>query len=96
MDPDKKTEAFYKNLKEKLSNDTLWPSNYLYKFIVPSDPEKVEQIRSAFVMEEAVIQTKESSKGNFTSVSVHVKMKNPDAVIEKYLEVSYIEGIISL
>lgn len=96
MEQDKKTAEFYKNLKEKLSNDTLWPSNYLYKFIIPTDPEKVEQIKDAFKSEEAIIQTKESSKGNFTSVSVHVKMKNPDAVIEKYLEVSYIEGIISL
>lgn len=96
MDTDKKTADFYKNLKEKLSNDTLWPSNYLYKFIIPTDVEKVEQIKDAFKGVDAIIQTKESSKGNFTSVSVHVKMKNPDAVIEKYLEVSYIEGIISL
>ncbi|GGE01464.1 DUF493 family protein [Planktosalinus lacus] len=96
MNSDQKTVEFYKKLKEKLSNDTLWPSNYLYKFIVPSDEEKVFQIKEAFKSHEANIQLKESSKGNFVSVSIHVRMKNPDAVIEKYLEVSYIEGIISL
>jgi putative lipoic acid-binding regulatory protein len=96
MNSEKKTEEFYKNLKEKLSNDTLWPSDYLYKFIVPTDEEKVSQIKSAFEGMNANIQTKASSKGNFTSVSVHLKMKNPDAVIEKYLEVSHIKGIISL
>lgn len=96
MNSEQKTEEFYKKLKEKLSNDTLWPSNYLYKFIVPSDKEKVSQIKEAFKSHDANIQLKESSKGNFVSVSIHVKMKNPDEVIEKYLEVSYIEGIISL
>jgi len=96
MNTDKKTEEFYKNLKEKLNNDTLWPSDYLYKFIVPSDDTKVSQIEAAFKDMDAKIQTKSSSKGNFTSVSVLVRMKNPDAVIEKYLKVSTIEGIISL
>lgn len=96
MNPDKKTEEFYKNLKEKLNNDTLWPSEYLYKFIIPSDDTKVSQIETVFVDMDAKIQIKSSSKGNFTSVSVLVRMKNPDAVIEKYLQVSTIEGIISL
>ncbi|MCR9181853.1 MAG: DUF493 family protein [Flavobacteriaceae bacterium] len=96
MNPDKKTEEFYKNLKEKLNNDTLWPSEYLYKFIIPTDEVKVVQIEAVFKDTDAKIQTKSSSKGNYTSVSVLVKMKNPDAVIEKYLEVSTIEGIISL
>ena len=45
----------------------------------------------------AVINTKESSNGKYTSVSVSVKMKNPDHVIEKYKEVGEkIEGVISL
>tara|TARA_R110002072_G_scaffold193809_2_gene350960 strand:- start:3640 stop:3930 length:291 start_codon:yes stop_codon:yes gene_type:complete len=96
MNLDKKTEEFYKNLKEKLNNDTLWPSEYLYKFIIPSDEVKVAQIEVIFEEMNAKIQTKSSSKGNFTSVSILVRMKNPDAVIEKYLQVSTIEGIISL
>ena len=45
----------------------------------------------------AVINTKESKNGKYTSVSINVKMKNPDAVIEKYKEVSEkVEGVISL
>ncbi len=96
MNSDKKTNEFYKSLKEKLSNDTLWPSDYLFKFIVPSNKEKVAHIENTFNNLGAIINTKASSKGNYTSISVHVKMKNPDAVIEKYIEVSIIEGIISL
>lgn len=93
---DKKTEEFYVRLKEELSNTSLWPSEYLYKFIVPSDQNKVLEIESAFDNMGAVIKTSQSKTGKYTSVSVNVRMKNPEAVIEKYIQVSGIEGIISL
>ena len=44
----------------------------------------------------AVIKTTQSKTGKFTSVSIDVQMESPQAVIDKYLEVSVIEGIISL
>ena len=37
-----------------------------------------------------------SSKGTYTSVSIKVTMDSPDAVIAKYLQVSAVEGVISL
>jgi len=93
---DKKTEEFYVRLKEELKTTSTWPSEYLYKFIVPSDLKKIVEIESAFNNMGAVIKTSQSKTGKYTSVSVNVQMKNPDAVIEKYVEVSGIEGIISL
>ena len=93
---DKKTEEFYVRLKEELSNTSLWPSEYLYKFIVPSDLKKIFEIESAFDNMGAVIKTTQSKTGKYTSVSVDVRMKSPESVIEKYVEVSGIEGIISL
>ena len=93
---DNKTEEFYVRLKEELSNTSLWPSEYLYKFIVPSDLKKVLEIESAFNNMGAVIRTTQSKTGKYTSVSVDVQMINPDAVIAKYIEDSGIEGIISL
>lgn len=93
---DKKTEDFYVRLKEELSNTSLWPSEYLYKFIVPTDNHKIAQVESAFNGMGAVITTQQSKTGKYTSVSVSVSMKNPDHVIEKYKELSVIEGIISL
>lgn len=96
MNNSEKTEEFYKRLKAQLEDNFSWPSTYLYKFIVPSDPAKVAAIKDIFADTSANLQTKESSKGTFTSVSVKVRMKSPDAVIEKYLEVSKVEGVISL
>uniref|UniRef100_UPI00404B2B9D DUF493 family protein n=1 Tax=Flavobacterium sp. TaxID=239 RepID=UPI00404B2B9D len=93
---DKKTEDFYIRLKDELSNTSLWPSIYLYKFIVPTDPIKVETIENAFNNLGAVIKTSKSKTGKFTSISINVRMESPDHVIEKYKEVSNVEGIISL
>ena len=93
---DKKTEEFYARLKEELTNTSLWPTEYLYKFIVPSDTSKIKQVEDAFNGMGAVISTQQSKTGKYTSVSISVQMKSPDTVIEKYKEVSTIEGIISL
>ena len=91
-----KEEQFYKRLKEELENYTTWPSRYLYKFIVPSDKEKTSEIEQIFDNTGAVINTRKSSNGKYTSVSVEVVMESADAVIEKYQEVGKVEGVISL
>lgn len=97
MNNDKKTEEFYKKLKEQLYDTTLWPSEYLYKFIVVTDRTKIVKIEELFDNIGAVINTTESKNGKYTSVSINVQMKNPDAVIAKYKEVAEkIEGVISL
>ena len=97
MSTDKKTEEFYNNLRSQLFETTSWPSEYLYKFIVPTDQSKINQIEDLFNNLGAVITTRESGKGTYTSVSINVDMKDPDAVITKYKEVAEkVEGVISL
>jgi len=91
-----KSENFYLRLKEKLLNSTSWPADYLYKFIVPTDKAKIAQIEQIFDNTGAVIESKQSSKGKYTSLSITVNLVNPDAVIEKYKEVGLVEGVISL
>ncbi len=82
----KKTEEFYIKLKSQLENTSTWPSIYLYKFIVPTDVDNTG----------AVIETKKSKRGTYTSLSVTVNLKNADAIIKKYKEVGEVEGVISL
>lgn len=94
---DKKAEEFYARLKEELNNSTKkWPLEYLYKFIVPNQQEKVDAIEALFDGMGAVISNNVSKNGNYKSVSVNVVMKNADAIIEKYKQVSSVEGVISL
>ncbi len=96
MKTDTKTAEFYKRLKSQLETDTSWPSIYLYKFIVPANLEKIAEIEAIFDGTNTEIKTRDSSKGTYTSLSIKVKMDTPDTVIQKYIEVSKVEGVISL
>lgn len=98
MESDKSSDKFYKTLRKRLKKTSDWPAPYLYKFILPSsDQQNVDQLISIFDNLGAVISTKKSSKGKYTSVSVNVTLKSPDIVIEKYKQVGEeIENVISL
>lgn len=96
MEMDKKTEDFYIRLKSELEESTTWPSVYLYKFIVPTNGTNVTTVENTFNNMGAVIKTHSSKTGKYTSISVNVTMQSADKVIEKYQELSTIEGIISL
>ena len=87
---------FYKKLKETLKEETKFPTKYLFKFIVPTSEEAIQQVEDIFNDGGAVITKNVSKTGKFTSVSIHVVMRNADKIIEKYLLAEKIEGIISL
>lgn len=95
MEPNK-TEEFYTRLKAQLEDTAIWPTAYLYKFILPTDENKIREIHTIFDNLGAVINSKQSKKGTYTSVSVNVTLPSADAVIEKYKAVGAIEGVISL
>ncbi len=88
-------EEFYKNLKIKLRETTTFPTDYLYKFIVSSDGDKSDRVKAIF-NEGAVISTKKSRNGKYTSVSINIRVANPDEVVAYYKKAEKIEGIISL
>jgi len=97
MEKESNPEDFYDKLRLQLEETTSWPSEYLYKFIVQTDPEKIEKIHFIFNDLGAVISTKKSKNGKYTSVSINVRMADPDAVIEKYKQVGKdVDGVISL
>lgn len=89
-------DEFYDRLRGQLLDSTDWPALYLFKFIVSSNDGKVEQLYEIFDLPGAVIESRKSKNGNYTSVSITVRMPDPDQVIAKYREVESIEGVISL
>ena len=93
---DKNTEEFYERLKVELDMSNTWPAEYLFKFIVPTDAAKIQKVEEAFDCMGAVIKTTKSRTGKFTSISIDVQMKDSQELIDKYQEVSTVEGIISL
>jgi len=97
MDSSNKTDEFYDKLKLQLYDTSVWPTEYLYKFIVLSNGIGVKYIEDLFNDLGAVINTKESKNGKYTSVSINVRLKNPEAVIAKYKDVAEnVDGVISL
>ena len=98
MDKDKEKEVaeFYERLKVELDNSNTWPAEYLFKFIMPAVGDNAKKVENAFDCMGAVIKTTKSKTGKFISLSVDVTMKDSQEIIDKYLEVSTIEGIISL
>ncbi|MBU2997327.1 DUF493 domain-containing protein [Cellulophaga baltica] len=95
MEADKQKD-FYVKLKAQLEDTSSWPATYLYKFIVPTEGTGVKEVEAVFDNEGAVVTKKQSKNGKYTSVTISLIMKNPDAVIEKYKLVGKVENVISL
>ena len=89
-------EAFYTKLKAQLDDTTTFPSDYLYKFIVPTDANQVAEVEELFNNTGAVITTKKSKTGKYISVSIVLKVQTSIEVISYYKKAEKIKGIISL
>lgn len=79
-------------LKLVIDETVKFPSEYLFKFIVPA-PE-VEQILK--VLQGMEIEQKASSNGNYISVSGKKTMHTSQDIIVIYERAAQIKGIISL
>jgi hypothetical protein len=83
------------NARSILWAQQKWPGIYFFKFIVPNDKEKLDQVRKLFQFEDHI--TYRTSKDiRFISLSCKQEMKNPDEVLAIYKRAGEIEGVISL
>jgi hypothetical protein len=85
----------YENLKNELNRNHDWPIVYMFKFIIPSDIEKLAFVQSKFSAE-SVVTTRESANGKYTSITVRETMISADEIINKYKEMEGVEGLIAL
>jgi len=91
----KQTE-FYAKLKESLDASSEYPSEYLFKFIVPTTKNQLQEVEEMFDLPGVVIDTRASKTNKYKSVSIRMTVKSSDEIIAKYKEVAVVEGIISL
>ncbi|MXV38519.1 DUF493 family protein [Flavobacteriaceae bacterium Ap0902] len=89
-------EEFYARLKNELNKVESFPSNFTYKFIVPTDNKKIAEIQSIFDNTNPQFSTKESSKGKYTSITVVVYVLDAAQVVHYYKQVGALEGVIML
>lgn len=72
-----------------------WPSLYMFKFIVPSDNQRIAQVESLFG-DDADVKLQPSSNGKYTSITAREVMLSADDVLLVYQQASGINGIIAL
>ena len=85
-------DAWWDRFKDLLEDQNDWPTRYTFKFIAPSDT--VDDLKAVF--DDHPVRVRSSSKGNYKSVTPHVRCESSAKVIEIYSEASDIEGVISL
>lgn len=78
--------------KELLENHHTWPTDYIFKFIVPA--EKINEVKALFPNHK--VSVRESSRGNYVALTVSIWALNADLVIAIYQQASEIEDLISL
>ncbi len=85
----------FQTLENQLNESHQFPIVYMFKFIVPSDHDKIAQVSNMFG-ENAQITLRESSQGSFTSLTAKTVMTSAKEVIAKYKQATQIEGLIAL
>lgn len=92
----KTREEFYDSLKVKLSENTQFPTKYMFKFIVPTNGNQSTEVLEIFDNLGAVVTTNKSKTGKFISFSIVLKVDTVEEVIVHYRSVEHIEGLLSL
>ena len=87
-----KKSGFKKLLEENYS----WPCLYMFKFICPAKNENIAHLESLFNSESSEVIIRQSSKGNFVSITAKEIMLSPENVLNRYKEVEQIPGLLSL
>lgn len=92
----KNPEEFYNSLKEKLTDHHNFPEEYLFKFIIPSNPEKLTEILRIFDNFQFTLSNRESTNGNYTACTIQCFVLDADQVVDIYQKVGAVEGVMML
>ena len=90
------SEKDFDKLRKDLENLQEWPSDYIFKFIIQNNDNKKDELLSKFDLTQCRLSSKESSNKKYISLTLIMHMNNANEVIDRYMEVSKIDGIISL
>lgn len=86
----------FDELKKKLEESIdSFPYIYMFKFIIKSDNRTMALVEVIFDDDADIIQ-KQSTKGNYVSITVKQVVMSVDEIISIYEKAAEIEGVISL
>ncbi len=86
------SEEWWSKFRQLLEEQAEWPSEYLFKFIVPK--AGLEALREVFGEQETIVRA--STRGKYLSVTARFTVQSPEDVIAIYTNAGNIEGVISL
>lgn len=86
----------FDELRKKLEESIIsFPYIYMFKFIIKSDNRTMALVEVIFDNDADIIQ-KQSTKGNYISITVKQVVLSVDEIISIYEKAAEIEGVISL
>ncbi len=86
----------FDELRKKLEESiTSFPYIYMFKFIIKSDNKTMALVEVIFDDDADIIQ-KQSTKGNYISITVKQVVMSVDEIITIYEKAAEIEGVMSL
>ncbi len=91
-----KKEEFYARLREELNNHHQWPTRYMFKFILPNEERRVDELRRRFEDLDYDFKRSFSRNGKYVSLTFITEMTSAEAIIDRYRKVEDIEGLIAL
>ncbi|AHW59383.1 hypothetical protein SAMN05444285_13928 [Draconibacterium orientale] len=85
----------YKNLRYRLMESETWPLKYMFKFIIPNEEGKVDQVK-ALLPTEGEVTFKHTDNLKHVSVTCVALMESADQIIVITEKADKIEGVIVL
>ena len=82
-------------LKLVLDETMAFPSDYVFKFIVPTT-EVHHLLAIVEVIEGVQVERRPSQNGNYISVTIKIIVQESEEIVTVYRQVSRVRGIISL
>jgi hypothetical protein len=88
----KKGEGWWNDFRELLDDQNDWPTEYVFKFIAPQG--ELDDLKAVFG--EHPVRVRESSKGNYVSVTARMEMHSSEEIVAVYKAAGEVDGVISL
>lgn len=89
-------EEFYSSLKTKLDENHNFPEDYVFKFIIPGNSEKITEILRVFDGMKYTLSNRDSKNGKYTSLTINAFVMDSAQVIDLYKKVAEVEGVMML
>jgi len=95
-DKNQHIDDFYTAFKNKLEETHIFPTDYVFKFILSADESNIAKLYSIYEKADATFSMKDSRNGKYTSVTIKTSVNDANDIIIYYRQVAAIDGVMML